>query len=254
MTPSPLDNWLLYTTLALVPLALLSTLFVNAPYGRHSRKGWGPTLSSRVGWVLMESPSALLFPTVLAMSPRADRWTVWLIATLWIAHYTERTLIYPVRQRGQAGKRIPIVVVTTGFLFNMLNSTVNGRSLGYFGPDYDASWLSRPAFWLGVALFLGGFYVNRWADGALRGLRPAGQSGYRIPHGGLYEYVSCPNYFGELVQWTGWAIATWSLAGVAFAAFTAANLVPRALAHHRWYRTQFPNYPPQRKAIIPALL
>jgi hypothetical protein len=30
--------------------------------------------------------------------------------------------------------------------------------------------------------------------------------------------------------------------------------VPRALAHHRWYRTTFPDYPPARTAIIPGLL
>ncbi|MBI4699950.1 MAG: hypothetical protein HY744_02090 [Deltaproteobacteria bacterium] len=37
-------------------------------------------------------------------------------------------------------------------------------------------------------------------------------------------------------------------------AFTAANLVPRARAHHLWYRRTLAGYPPERRAVIPYLL
>ena len=60
--------------------------------------------------------------------------------------------------------------------------------------------------------------------------------------------------FGEILQWFGFALASWSLAGLAFALYTAANLVPRALASHAWYRQQFQEYPESRKAVIPFLL
>jgi hypothetical protein len=56
------------------------------------------------------------------------------------------------------------------------------------------------------------------------------------------------------MMWTGWAVATWSLAGLSFALFTAANLIPRAVSHHRWYRRTFADYPRRRKAVIPGLL
>jgi protein-S-isoprenylcysteine O-methyltransferase Ste14 len=84
-------------------------------------------------------------------------------------------------------------------------------------------------------------------------LRNAGE-GYQIPHGLGYRWVSCPNYLGEIIQWIGWAVATWSLAGWIFAIWTMANLVPRAIAHHRWYRATFAGYPPGRRALIPYLL
>jgi hypothetical protein len=96
--------------------------------------------------------------------------------------------------------------------------------------------------------------VNLWADGRLRRLRAPGETGYAIPRGGLFELVSCPNYLGEIVEWIGWAVASASLAGLAFAVYTAANLAPRAIAHHAWYREKFPGYPGSRKALVPFLL
>jgi protein-S-isoprenylcysteine O-methyltransferase Ste14 len=69
----------------------------------------------------------------------------------------------------------------------------------------------------------------------------------------MYRWISCPNYFGEIVEWIGWAIATWSLAGLAFALWTAANLAPRARSHHQWYRESFADYPQERKALVPRL-
>ena len=70
----------------------------------------------------------------------------------------------------------------------------------------------------------------------------------------MFERVSCPNYFGEILEWLGWAIATWSPAGLAFFVWTVANLTPRAIAHHKWYKDEFENYPDERKALIPFLV
>jgi 3-oxo-5-alpha-steroid 4-dehydrogenase 1 len=52
----------------------------------------------------------------------------------------------------------------------------------------------------------------------------------------------------------GLGFANLVTAGLAFAVWTAANLIPRALAYHRWYRQEFYDYPPQRKAILPFVL
>jgi hypothetical protein len=82
-------------------------------------------------------------------------------------------------------------------------------------------------------------------------LRKPGETGYRIPNGWLFDRITSPNYFGEIVEWFGYALATWSPAGLAFALFTAANIGPRAFANRRWYRATFPEYPADRKALIP---
>ena len=102
------------------------------------------------------------------------------------------------------------------------------------------------AFGVGMAL-------NIDSSRRLLRLKKANPDDYSIPRGGLFRWVSCPNYLGEIVEWLGWALLTWSPAGLAFAAWTMANLVPRARAHHRWYRERFPDYPARRKALVPGL-
>lgn len=225
--------------------------FVTAPYGRHGRGGWGPKLPARVGWLVMESPAPLVFAGVyLTGDHRADLVPLVFLA-MWQTHYVQRTFVYPFLMRG--GAPIPVVLMAMAIAFNVLNAYVNARWVSHLG-SYAAGWLADPRFLAGLALFAGGLALNLSADRTLRRLRAPGETGYRIPRGGAYRFVSCPNYLGEIVEWFGWALATWSAAGLAFALYTTANLAPRAIAHHGWYRQQFADYPAGRRAIVPYLL
>jgi 3-oxo-5-alpha-steroid 4-dehydrogenase 1 len=237
--------WLVVAVAVFVAL-----FFVTAPYGRHVRRGWGPTLPNRFGWLLMEAPAALVFAAWFAVGAHRTV-TGWVFLAMWESHYVYRAFIYPFTLRDD-GKRMPLSVVAMAVVFNTLNATLNAWWLFTASGGYAAAWLTDPRFIAGVGLFLAGMIVTRWADATLRRLRATGASGtYGIPHGGLYRWISCPNYLGEMVEWSGWALATWSLPGLAFAAWTAANLVPRARANHRWYRQHFADYPPDRKALLP---
>jgi hypothetical protein len=235
---------------AIVGVALF---FVVAPYGRHAGgRRWGPAIDNRVGWLLMEWPAALVFPACLFFGVNVNLITALVFVGLWEAHYLHRAYIYPLMLRGEQ-KRMPLSIAGMGFFFNVVDGYLNGRYIFAFSGGYPTRWLVDPRFVAGLAVFVAGFVVNRHSDELLRRLRRPGESGYSIPHGGLYRWVSCPNYLGEIVEWFGWALATWSLPGLAFAVWTAANLAPRAWAHHRWYRRHFPDYPPQRKALLPGL-
>lgn len=237
--------------LVLAVLTFAGLQFIVAPYGRHGRGGWGPTVSARVGWVVMEWPAPLLFLGVyLAGSRRAELVPLLLLA-MWQTHYLQRAFVYPFLMR--AGARMPVSLMAMAITFNTLNAYINARWVSDLG-HYPVSWLTDPRFLLGVALFVGGLALNLGADRTLRGLRGPGETGYRIPYGGGYRWVSSPNYLGEIVEWTGWALATWSLAGLAFALYTIANLAPRAMANHRWYHDRFPEYPTDRRALVPYLL
>lgn len=115
-----------------------------------------------------------------------------------------------------------------------------------YPPDY---WY-HPKFLLGVSFFSYGVYINLQSDRILRSLRVR-TSSYQIPYGGWFELISAPHYFGEILEWLGFAIATQSVAAVAFMVFTAANLIPRGITHHQWYQKTFKDYPMDRKAVIP---
>ena len=235
-------------------LAGLALLFVQAPYGRYVRSGWGPTMSTRWAWIIMESPAVLAFVYFYVQGETAGETVSLLFLGMWQLHYVHRTFIYPLRMRGSAARQTPVLIPSLAVLFNIANAYLNGSWISNIEAGYTLAWLSTPMFLIGFVLFFAGFIINRWADAKLRALRPPGDAGYYVPRGGMYEWISCPNYFGEILQWFGWAIATWSTAGLAFALFTTANLAPRALSHHKWYRQKFEDYPTKRKALIPGVL
>ena len=243
-------GWVAYTTLALAPVVFVALLFVNAPYGRHVRRGWGPMMDSRLGWFVMESVAVLAFGGILL---GFAHWNAAVVALflMWQVHYVHRAFIYPWTLR--TGRQMPVAICLMAIVFNTSNGYLNAWSIAAQGDNYTDAWLTSPQFLAGLALFLSGMALNKLSDRKLAALSRSG-SGYQVPHGGLYRWVSCPNYLGEIIQWTGWAVAVWSLAGWIFAIWTFANLAPRAIAHHRWYRQTFEGYPENRKALIPFLL
>ena len=227
-------------------------LFVAAPYGRHAREGWGPSMDNQLGWIVMEAPAPLVFALCFAVGEYSDTLTAWGFLFMWEFHYVYRSFIYPLGLHGKE-RRMPVVVAGLGFVFNGLNGFLNAWYLFTLSGGYPASWLMDPRFIAGLAFFVAGLIINRQADRVLRDIRQRDESAYAIPRGGMYRWISCPNYFGEIVEWFGWAIATWSPAGLAFAVWTVANLAPRAQSHHRWYHDEFTDYPPERRALLPRL-
>ena len=242
-------SWVLMAT-GLLTFGIL--WWVSAPYGRFMREGWGPTLPSRRAWMLMESPSALGFLAIYALGRHRLEAVPLLLLAIWQSHYLHRAFVFPLRMK-ERGRRMPWVIAGIGFFFNCVNTALNARWISEVR-QYDSAWLSDPRFVAGVVLFAAGYAINLHADAVLFRLRGTGDGGYRIPFGGFYRWVSCPNYLGEILEWCGWALVTWSWPGLAFAVFTFANLAPRALSTHRWYHDTFPDYPPERKALIPFVV
>lgn len=252
-TPYQLALW---AWLGLGAVAFAASLRLRAPYGRHARGGWGPELDNRLAWFLMEVPVLAVFHAFFWTAGGPKTLPVLVFAGAFSFHYGYRALIYPWRLR-TARKRMPWAVAGMAMLFNLGNGYFLGHGLGaptpYFGDAPGADWPSANA-WIGGLLFLAGWAVNFTADGHLIGLRRPGETGYRIPTHPLFRRVSCPNHAGEMVEWIGFAVLTAHPAAAVFAAWTILNVLPRSLAHHRWYRERFPDYPPQRKALVPGLL
>ncbi len=225
----------------------------TAPYGKFTRSGWGPMIHRTVGWIIMETPAVWLMVIFFFLGDRQNNPVAIVFLVLWQAHYLQRTYLFPFLMRGEK-KRITFIPVLLGFIFNSGNAYLNGRYLFSLSSPYPSSWFVDPRFLFGVVLFAVGLGINIHSDAVLRSLRKPGETGYKIPRRGMFRRVSAANYFGELVEWTGWAIATWSPAGFVFLIWTAANLIPRALSQHKWYKERFPEYPAERKAILPFIV
>ncbi len=238
--------------LALAPLTAALLLKVRAPYGRHYEAGWGPNVPSWIGWVLMECPATLLFAWVYFLGDFWRNRAPFLLFCIWQLHYVNRTFVFPLRLRSP-DKPMPLAVLLSGVAFNCLNAYINGRHISHLH-QYAEDWVFAPQVWVGLTIFFVGLSMNLKADNMLFHLRKGGETGYKIPRGWLFEYISCPNYFGEIIEWTGWAVASWSLPGLAFAVYSAGNLGCRALSHDQWYRATFSKYPSRRKALVPFLL
>ncbi|KAB2962316.1 MAG: 3-oxo-5-alpha-steroid 4-dehydrogenase [Thermoanaerobaculia bacterium] len=235
---------------ALAGAVFVALFFVPAPYGRYAARARGPLCSARAGWLLMEAPAVVVFGGIWLASPARAAPASLLFLGLWMWHYADRALLYPWRLPARA-RPMPVAVVALGFLFNVVNASLNAGWLFALSGGYPDSWLRDPRLVGGVALFAAGWLVNRTADAELARLRASG--GYGIPRGALYRRISCPNYLGEIAIWCGWALATWSRPGLAFVLWTVANLAPRARRHHHWYRERFPEYPAERKALLPGI-
>ena len=241
----------LWTAIGIMVFLLL--LFVTAPYGRHSSKKWGVTIPDRLGWFMMEVPALLIFIWLIITGDAPKTAVVWIIAFLYAFHYFNRSVIYPMRIRTR-GKEMPLVIAMMAIFFNFVNAGFLGYYTGTLQTHYGNEWLTDPRFAAGLAIFITGMIINVSSDEKLIHLRKKSTNGYQIPRGGLFEKISCPNFFGEIVEWAGFAIICWSLPALSFFVWTFCNLVPRALAHHKWYRSNFSDYPSVRKAVFPFIL
>ena len=236
--------------LVLSPVTFTVLFFKTAPYGRHKRKIWGPNLNPRLGWVIMEIPSVVLFALTFFHLETGWSQTTLFLLILWEMHYVQRTFVYSALLRSSS-TAMPLVIIAMGFAFNLINAPLNAIGLFYLPTSYSSVLLPDPFFLIGISLFILGFVINLHSDHILRKLRQPLETEYKLPRGGLFRWVTSPNYLGEIIEWVGWMIAAQSLASVAFAAFTFANLAPRAQAHHNWYLANFPDYPKNRKALFP---
>ncbi|MBY8984791.1 MAG: DUF1295 domain-containing protein [Candidatus Lokiarchaeota archaeon] len=232
-------------------LFFIVLLFITAGYGQHLSKKWGPTINNKLGWFIMELPTVIIYLYYYLKGNRKTDLVPLIFMFIWMLHYCQRTFIFPLLIRGT--EPMPITIILMGIIFNSINAYIQAKWIYTLSPDYSPSWIVHPLFITGILIFCCGFIINLHSDHIVRNLREPGEYDYKIPYGGMFRYVSSPSYFGEITEWTGWAIMTWSFPGLIFALWTFANLAPRARSNHIWYKETFENYPKDRKALIPFI-
>lgn len=228
-------------------IVFVALFFVKAGYGKFTSSKWGRSINNKAGWCIMESPVFIAMLLMWLCSERREMAAPFIMFLLFEAHYFHRSFIFPFKLKGSS--RMPLSIITMGMTFNLLNAIMQGGWLFYFSsPDrYADEWLYSPQFIAGTALFLAGMYINMQSDSIIRHLRKPGDTAHYLPKGGMYNYVTSANYLGEILEWTGFAILTWSTAGAVFAWWTFANLVPRSNFIYKKYTADFPEEMKKRR-------
>lgn len=233
----------------------------KAPYGKLGSERSGINLSPRLGWFLMELPATLSFLWFYLHGQNAGELVPMIFLGVWLIHYGNRGFVFPLLMRIARGTKgtFSLIVVVSGWLVTTLHGYLNAVFISHLSTHMTVDWLSDPRFIIGIAVYVCGFLLNIQSDSIIRNLRSKaeverGEKIYRIPQGGLFKYVTNPSYFSELLSFTGFAIATWSLGAVFVLVVSAANLIPRAFQVDRWYRDKFPDYPKDRKVLVPFLI
>ncbi|XP_072045359.1 3-oxo-5-alpha-steroid 4-dehydrogenase 1-like [Amphiura filiformis] len=227
------------------------------PYGRYANNKYSQVLGSvminaNFAWVLQELPHVALpiwcvFCTdAIQLRTMANVVLVGMV----ILHYIHRTFIYSLSHRSKPTR---ILSPLLPLLFCIYNGYLQGRYLTQFAV-YETNYHTSPNFIAGCIMFACGMLINIQSDNILKSLRKPGEIAYKIPRGGMFDYISGANFFGESLEWMGYAVACWNLPAFAFAIFTISNIGPRAFHHHKFYKEKFEDYPPERKAFIPFLL
>lgn len=232
---------ILLISMAIIALIVFVCLyFVEAGYGMLFDKKWGLPINNKLAWVLMETPVFITMLVMWVASPVKFNTVPLIFFLLFELHYFQRSFIFPFKMSGKS--KMPIGIMLMGVVFNVLNGYIQGKWLFYLAPAdmYVKSWLTTPQFIIGVAIFIFGMAVNWHSDHIVRNLRKPGDTNHYLPKGGMFNYVTSANYFGEFIEWCGFAIMTWSWAGALFAVWTFANLAPRANTINKRYQQWFP--------------
>jgi 3-oxo-5-alpha-steroid 4-dehydrogenase 1 len=236
----------------------IALFFIKAGYGKFVSSSWGLSIPNKVAWVLMEAPVFFIMLFFWYKAPESRKYSpVCLVFLIFFEiHYFQRSFIFPLLLKGKS--RMPIIIMLMGIVFNFCNGTMQGQWIFFVHPDgyygNGTEWFANPKFIIGTIIFFTGMFINWHSDHVIRHLRKPGDNKHYLPHRGLYKYVTSANYFGEIVEWTGFAILTWSPSGAVFVWWTIANLFPRAVAIYKHYKAEFGAPVNKKKIIIPFIL
>lgn len=246
--------------IVLAIVVFIALQYFKAGYGYLRTSNWGPSIPNKIGWVLMESPVFIAMLIFLFKFGLHSNISVIIMTMIFLTHYFQRSFIFPFLMKGKS--KIPIAIVLMGVTFNLVNVYMIGCWLFLYSippyveePIYTVAWLYSPKFIIGTLIFVAGMIINLHSDYIIRHLRKPGDTKHYIPKGGMFKYVSSANYFGEITEWFGFAILTWSLPGAIFCIWTFANLAPRANSLYEKYTEEFGEEftSLKRKRILPFI-
>ena len=180
----------------------LIPLGVKINYGRLKDSLSKLDLPPKLSWFFMEIPNLLWVLYFIFIIGDSLSWGY----CLFIIHYINRTIIYPLRLN--TNTPLPLEIVLTAFSFTFANGYIQGIS------NKTAGQTSLFLQILGTFIFFLGMYINIRCDNILQEAKIKAKSQkqndskskYVLIDEFLFKYVGSPNYFGEIIEWIGYFI------------------------------------------------
>lgn len=259
-TGNPAFDTILTIGFIFAGLVILAGFFMQSPYGRFATESKASlNLNPKLGWWLMELPATISFVVFFLWNWPGANAAALLMGAIWLIHYGNRGWFFPLAIRVAPGRKstFNVSVMLAGMFVVGIHGYLNATWFTVFG-GFTAEWLTDPRFIIGLIIYVIGLALILHSEYVVRNLRPrepgTSATEYKIPYGGGFRFVTSPQYLGELTAWAGFTVFTWGLPGVMIFLISAGNLVPRAFATHKWYKEKFPDYPANRKALIPYVI
>lgn len=249
----------------------VSLFFVRLYYGKFYRSNLEeincfqrllrkifPVISSRKAWIIQGSPGVFVTLFYVWYAYSNITFKKLLVIFPFFIHYFHRSFIFPFCIYSFAD--IPLEITIMIFISCFFNAIMVNRSIFYFS-NYDEE------FWLlyifGMISFGIGAFINLFSDYSMVKQRSKDIHGlngqYIIPRGFLFDYISCPNYFGEIIEWFSFIVISSSFSSFVCFITKISFLFPRAIQTNEWYKENFENEfnndndLSKRRAILPFL-
>lgn len=218
-------------------------------YSKFNQKG---DLDSQKGMFIIYFLPLLTYLYFYFKTPNLDSLYHQLIFLAVTLHFAKRCLEVLFLHK-YSGKISLITTVFITWAYSSIAYSIHESVNTLTRPEMLATGVNT-SLYLGFAVFLLGQISNLYHHILLRKLRNEATKEYKIPEGGLFSYVNCPHYLSEIVAWIGIAIMTKYLIVFGLTFVMASYLVGRSLNTTRWYKEKIPNFPSDRKSILPFVL
>ncbi len=238
-------NILLYGFLAMVAISVGPLEYFGQAMMAYSKFRPSSGISTRTGMVILYA-APLVALVISALPYLSNPTTIQLLvfASVFI-HFAKRVLesLFLHKYSG------PISIFTTLMIASFYSFAA------FLIGDLNRNPMQTQDAWsyLGIVLFIVGIIGNFNQHKALADLRKDSLE-YKIPRGGLFEYVVCPHYLFEIIAWTGIFLLSRHLGTFLVLAFIIAYLSARSIRTLAWYREKFKDFPKNRKGIVPFIL
>lgn len=204
-------------------------------------------MSSRKGMFLLYFMPALVYIMVSRDYMTQASLVQWVLWGAVVLHFGKRCLevLYLHKYSGPIDVLTVVQIAASYSLATFLLAWLHRNTI------QEIDWL----FVFGLGLYIMGEVFNFYHHRLLAQLRRNDQEkSYVIPRGGLFQFVTAPHYFMELWAWLGLAFMSRHLAAYMIFIWTCGYLFARACRTDQWYRSRFPDYPKERKVIVPFAL